>query len=58
MFFTKEYKVPVALAADYSADFSQVFDDVVVDVTEQDRDLIIYVGFDQGKTPGAGGVTG
>jgi len=54
VFFTKEYKVPVALTSNYAAEFSQVFDDVVVDnLTEQDRDLIIYVGFDQGKTPGA-----
>ncbi len=59
VFFTKEYKVSVPLASDYTAEFSQVFDDVVVDVTEEDRDLVIYVGFDQGKTPaGAGRVTG
>jgi hypothetical protein len=55
VFFTKAYKVPVALTSDYSAEFSRVFDDVVFDVTEQDRDLIVFVGFDQGKTPGVTG---
>ncbi len=49
VFYNKAYKVSVTLGPDYTGEFTPVFDDVVVDVTEEDRDLIVYVGFDQGK---------
>jgi hypothetical protein len=54
--YTEEFKVPVTLAApDFAADFSQVFDQVVFKVTPDDRDLIVFVGFDQGETAGVTG---
>ena len=50
VFYTEVFKVPVTLAPpEFGSDFSQVFDQVVVKVTPDDRDLIIFVGFDQGK---------
>lgn len=53
VFYTQEFKVPVTMTPpDFTADFSQVFDQVVFKVTPDDRDLIVYVGFDQGDAPG------
>ena len=36
-------------APDFSGEFSQVYDQVSVQITPDDHDLIIYVGFDEGK---------
>ncbi|MEX0853054.1 MAG: hypothetical protein WD036_07205 [Bauldia sp.] len=47
--YTEEFKVPVTVAAPaFSANFSQVIDDIVLNLAPEDRDLIVYVGFDQG----------
>lgn len=47
--FSQVYKVPVALTPpNFAADYSQVFDQVTVNLTGADRDLVIYVGFDEG----------
>jgi len=47
--YSKLFKVPVTLAGPtFGADYSQVFDQVSVEVGPKDRDLIIYVGFDSG----------
>jgi len=57
--YTEKFKVPVSLAApDFAADFSQVFDQVTFTVGPDNRDLIVYVGFDEGPPPGAGKPTG
>lgn len=57
--FAKAYKVPVTVRApQYSGDFAQVIDDISFKLSPGDRDLIIYVGYDEGKpkarTPEAG----
>ncbi|MHA1158541.1 MAG: hypothetical protein ACTSP2_07330 [Alphaproteobacteria bacterium] len=39
--------VPVQ-APQFSADFSQVFDQVSFTITPQDQDMIVYIGFDDG----------
>lgn len=50
--YTQEFRVPVTVTGpEFGANFSQVFDQVVFDVTPDDRDLIVYVGFDQGEPP-------
>jgi hypothetical protein len=50
--FSELYKVPVTLAPpDYGADFTQVADQVNVQIGPEDRDLIIFIGFDEGKAP-------
>jgi hypothetical protein len=47
--YSELFKIPVGLAgADLSANYNQVFDQVVVTAGPQDRNLIIYVGFDEG----------
>ena len=47
--FSKAFPVTVNLTApDFGADYSQVFDQVQVTVGPDDRDLIVYVGFDEG----------
>jgi hypothetical protein len=47
--YSNLFKVPVTVSApDYSADYEQVFP-VSLDIAPADRNLIIYVGFDQGK---------
>jgi hypothetical protein len=52
LFYTEALTVPVTLSApDYGADFAQVFDQVVFKVTPDDRDLVVYVGFDLGLFP-------
>jgi len=48
--YSKAFPVTVTLAApELSANYSEVFDQVVVKVAPDDRDLIVYVGFDEGK---------
>ena len=47
--YSNLFKVPVTVSApDYSADYEQVFP-VSLDIAPDDRNLIVYVGFDQGK---------
>jgi hypothetical protein len=48
--YTHLFKVPVAVTApDFSASYDEVFDQVSFNVAPDDRNLIIYVGFDEGK---------
>jgi hypothetical protein len=48
--FTKLYKVPVNVTPpEYRGDYAQVFDQITVPVGPDDRDLITYVGFDEGE---------
>jgi hypothetical protein len=48
--FSKAYKVPVTVRApQYFGNFAQVIDDIAFKITPADRDLIIYVGYDEGK---------
>ncbi len=54
--FSKAYPVKVSLTApDFAADYSEVYDQVIVKVGPDDRDLIVYVGFDEGKSKGKAG---
>ncbi len=47
--FSKAFPVTVNLTApDFGADYSQVFDQVQVTIGPDDRDLVVYVGFDEG----------
>ncbi len=47
--YSELFKIPVGLArADFGANYNQVFDQVVVTAGPHDRNLIIYVGFDEG----------
>src|SRR3954469_13531029 len=49
--FSKTYPTAVTVGgAELSGDFSQVIDPITFKRTPDDEDLIIYVGFDQGKT--------
>ena len=53
--FSKAFSVSATLAPpDFGSDFSAVFDQVQFQVKPDDRDLIIYVGFDEGKKGKAG----
>jgi hypothetical protein len=48
--FSQLYKAAVDLTVpDLNTNYRQVFSDIVVHVGPQDRNLIIYVGFDEGK---------
>lgn len=48
--FSKQYSVSASLAEpELSADYSAVFDQVEFKLGPDDRDLIVYVGFDEGK---------
>jgi hypothetical protein len=48
--YSKLFKISVPVAPpDFGANYSQVFDQVAFKVGPEDRDLIIYVGFDEGK---------
>ena len=48
--YSQMFKIPVTLAApDFGSDYSYVTDQVVINVAPEDRDLIVYVGFDEGK---------
>ena len=47
--FSQAINVPVTVSApSYSAEFAQVVENVTLQLTDQDRDLIVYVGFDTG----------
>jgi hypothetical protein len=47
--FSELFKVPVSLAAPtFGADFNQVVEQVTFPVDPSDRNLIVYVGFDEG----------
>ncbi len=47
--YSQLFKIPVTLAAPtFGANYNQVFDQVIVTAGPQDRNLIIYVGFDEG----------
>jgi hypothetical protein len=49
VFYSEAFKLPVTVTAPtYAADYSQVIDQVTVKVGSGDRDLIVYVGFDEG----------
>jgi hypothetical protein len=49
--YSELFKVPVDIAPpDLGIDFSKVFDNVAVPVGPDDRDLIVFVGFDEGAT--------
>jgi hypothetical protein len=50
VFYSEVSKVEVSIAApEFAADFSHVVDNVSFQVTPADRDLIVYVGYDEGK---------
>lgn len=47
--YSQKFDIPATFtAAQFTVDFQQVFDQVTVQVTPADRDLIVYVGFDGG----------
>jgi hypothetical protein len=49
--YSELFKVPVDIAPpDLGSDFSKVVDNVAVPVGPDDRDLIVFVGFDEGTT--------
>jgi hypothetical protein len=49
--YSELFNVPVDIAPpDLGADFSKVVDNVSVPVGPDDRDLIVFIGFDEGKT--------
>jgi hypothetical protein len=49
--YSELFKVPVDIAPpDLGTDFSKVFDNVAIPVGPDDRDLIVFVGFDEGAT--------
>jgi hypothetical protein len=51
--FSKAFPVNVSLnPPDFGADYREVFDQVVFQVAPDDRDLVVFVGFDEG-TPKA-----
>ena len=57
--FSKAFPLKVVLTApEFSNDYSQVYDQVVFKVGPDDRDLIVYVGFDEGKPKGKSGIPG
>jgi hypothetical protein len=60
VFYSDVTKVPVTIAApDFASDYSTVVDNISFEVGPQDRDLIIYVGYDEGKPkPKSGTPTG
>jgi hypothetical protein len=48
--YSELYKVPAAIVPpNLAGEFSQVFQAIAVSIGPDDRDLIIYVGFDEGK---------
>jgi hypothetical protein len=50
--YSQLFKISVTVAApDFSGEFSQVYDQVSLPITPDDHDLIVYVGFDEGKKP-------
>jgi hypothetical protein len=49
--YSELYKIPVTLSPpDFGADFAQVVD-ANLQIGPDDRDLLIYIGFDDGKPP-------
>jgi hypothetical protein len=56
--YSQVFRFPATVTPpEFAADFAQVIDGVGITVGPADRDLIVLVGFDDGKPPGAG-VTG
>ena len=54
--YSQAFSVAATLSApDYAADYSEVFDQVTFKVKPDDRDLIVYVGFDEGAQKGKTG---
>ncbi len=50
IFYSDVTKVPVTISAPtYASDFTTVVDNISFEVGPQDHDLIIYVGYDEGK---------
>jgi hypothetical protein len=50
--YSQLFKIPVTLAPpDFGADFAYVADPVALEIGPTDRDLIIFIGFDDGKVP-------
>lgn len=50
VFYSEVSKVEVAITApEFAADFTHVVDNISFQVTPGDRDLIVYVGYDEGK---------
>jgi hypothetical protein len=48
--FSQMQKAPVSLSAPtYAADYTYVFDNISFKIAPDDRDLVIYVGYDEGK---------
>jgi hypothetical protein len=60
IFYSDVTKVPVTISApEFATDYSAVVDNISFEVGPQDRDLIIYVGYDEGKPKSkAGSPTG
>ena len=57
--FSKAYPLKAVLTApEFSNDYSDVYDQVVFKVGPEDRDLIVYVGFDEGKPKDTGRIPG
>lgn len=49
--YSQLFKIPISLAAPtFGANYNQVFEQVTVTIGPQDRNLIIYVGFDEGPS--------
>ena len=47
--YSQLFKIPVTLAAPtFGANYNQVYEQIVVQAPPQDRNLIIFVGFDEG----------
>jgi hypothetical protein len=50
--YTELFKIPVNLTApDFAGDFAQVIDLIALQIGPDQRNYIIYVGFDDGKQP-------
>jgi hypothetical protein len=48
--YTKAFKILATVAAPtYSGDFATVVDDITLKLGGSDRDLVVYVGFDEGR---------
>jgi hypothetical protein len=50
--YSELFKIPVNLAApDFASDFAQVIDQIAMEIGPDQRNFVIYVGFDDGKPP-------
>jgi hypothetical protein len=60
VFYSDVTKVPVTISApEFASDYSAVVDNISFEVGPQDRDLIIYIGYDEGTPkPRSGTPTG